>query len=523
MNRDDLLDRLVAEYADLRAGDRAPPRAEFAAEHPEVRTELDRLLAIMEAADGDGDGAPIPASPAEGERLGDFVLVRERGRGGMGVVYEARQIGVDRTVALKVLRSHLTLDARQVDRFRREARAAGRLHHPSVVTLHTVGEDRGHHFIAMDLVEGPSLAEVIVALAREKAPVDAAAVARVSGRADVARCASSSEALVRLLLPALEGVQAAHDAGLVHRDLKPSNILLDRAGLARVADFGLARAETDAWVTATGEPVGTPHYMSPEQARAARTGVDARTDVYSLGVTLYEMLTLRVPFRGDSVVEVLGRILRESPPAPRSLCPSIPRDLEAVVLKAMSREPEKRYGSPRALAEDLRAVLEERSTVARVPGLLERVGRMFDGRTQYRSVRSFRGLPLVHISFAMDPETGRPATARGWLAIGGRAVGGIAIGGVALGVISFGGLSLGLLSFGGLAIGGLALGGGAIGAVALGGGALGIIAVGGGAFGWMTAGGEGHGTYILDQMRRDPEAVAFFHRWMPALMRVMGL
>ncbi len=517
---EDLLDRLVAEHADRLARDEDPRREEVLAEHPELRDDLLRCFRMIEA----GLAAPQPSTSLQsGLRLGEFRILREIGRGGMGVVYLAEQPSLRRPVALKVLRHHLTLESRHVARFRREAETAARLRHPNVVAIHAVGEQDGHHYLAMDLVEGPTLARVIRDLAAIGRRPTAAELARATGARELETCGSYAEAAARFLLPVLDAVQAAHDVGLVHRDLKPSNILLDGRGRPHVADFGLAKGEGDAALSLSGEPIGTPHYMSPEQAHASAVPIGARSDVYSLGVVLFELLTLRVPFEGRTAHEVIQRILTEPPPRPRSVARDLPPALESVIVVAMTKDPACRYASPRAMAEDLERFLAGRPVAAR-PRRTTRFAEslasfLLMGQTwgiDYRSKLTLFGRPLVHVAFGLDPFTGRMRIARGIVAIGNVAIGGLALGGISVGLVSLGGLGAGLLvGIGGLGMGGLALGGVAIGLVALGGGAAGLVAVGGGAAGYYASGGSAWGAHVLDATTRDPEAVRFFEQWFP--------
>ena len=509
--REERLDRVVAEYADALARDAAPRRDDVIARHPDLRPELDLCLDMLEAGHGP---AVSPRPPVvAGTRLGDFTVLREIGRGGMGVVYEAEQAGVGRKVALKVLRHHLTIDERHVARFRREARAAGRVRHPNVVTVHAVGEQDGHLYMAMDLVRGRSLADVLVelrALGRPPSARDLASAARV---ASLGRDASYAEAVVRLMLPVLSGLAAAHAAGVLHRDVKPSNVLVDEGGVVRLADFGLARGDDDAGLSLTGEPLGTPFYMSPEQAKAVTGGMDARTDVYSVGATLYELLSLRVPFDGDSAIDVIRKILSSEPERLGRAVPGLPRGLESVVHKALEKDRDRRYATVALMAADLERVLADEPVEAPRPAsAAQRRGQ------EYRSRIEILGLPLVHLASGIDPETGRPRVAKGIIAVGNVAIGVVAIGGLAVGGLTLGGMSLGVLgAIGGLAVGGIAFGGGALGLVAIGGAAVGLVAAGGGAAGYYAIGGGVAGVHTISGAAQDPEAVEFLRRWLPFL------
>jgi formylglycine-generating enzyme required for sulfatase activity/predicted Ser/Thr protein kinase len=267
----------------------------------------------------------------------------------MGVVYEARQEQLNRLVALKVLPFDLTVDGKAIERFRREAEAAAQLNHPGIVKVLTIGDQDGLHFFAMDLIEGRSLDQIIDT---ERLPFNRAAeVVR-----DVARA-----------------LDYAHSCGVVHRDVKPANVLIRKDGLVLISDFGLARVETTATLTSLGEIMGTPMYMSPEQAMGKGQNVDQRTDIYSLGVTLYESLTLFPPFSGEDVHGVISQVVNDDPRPPRSLNAFIPRDLETICLKAVEKEPQRRYPTAGEMADDIDRYLEGKPIWAKPVSRTERL------------------------------------------------------------------------------------------------------------------------------------------------------
>ena len=262
--------------------------------------------------------------------FGDYELLEEIARGGMGVVYRARQVSLDRRVAVKMMRPGLLASDDEIRRFHIEARTAASLRHPNIVAIHEVGEKDGLHYFSMDFVDGPSLA----ALVRDR-PL-------------------SSQEAARYVLTLAETVQFAHSRGILHRDLKPSNVLVDEFGQPRITDFGLARPLSgDASLTVTGAVVGTPAYMPPEQASGKHQPLTTASDVYSLGAILYELLTGRPPFEGASPFEVVRQVLETRPKPPGSRNPEVVRPLEAICLKCLEKQPRNRYQSAAELAAEL--------------------------------------------------------------------------------------------------------------------------------------------------------------------------
>lgn len=328
----------------------------------------------------------------QGTKLGDFELLRELGRGGMGVVYEARQVSLNRKVALKVLAGTLGLSSRAVNRFKREAEAAAKLHHTNIVPVYAIGEQDGTHFYAMELIDGPSLDCVLHQAEQEGAqtislvhpshleplgtaqPVEQTEPPKPSGTSSGTTSSGTTvkefDHVASLIAEVAEAIEYAHEEGIVHRDIKPSNLLLGPNGKLSVNDFGLARVLEAPNMTATGEMLGTPAYMSPEQITAGRTPLDHRTDIYSLGATLYEMLTLQPPFQGERRDQVLAQILHKDPIAPRRINRRIPIDLETICLKAMDKDPDKRYQSAGQFAQDLERYVNRFEISARRVGVV---------------------------------------------------------------------------------------------------------------------------------------------------------
>lgn len=409
-----LIDALERYLAAVEAGN--PPDLEaFLSGYLHFRDRLADCLAGLEAVRVARAGLPTPGidSPPTTDfpadppcldltspvRLGDFELLREIGRGGMGVVYEASQLSLGRKVALKVLPFAATLDPRQLQRFKTEALAAACLHHPHIVPVYSVGFDRGVHHYAMQFIQGKSLLELIGQARANRLnpkPLEQRSGAwtnrsRTENKSSLgtgsewpgvespsepfrfgASTAEDFRWIARLGIQAAEGLEHAHAMGVLHRDIKPANLMVNSRGHLWVTDFGLARVQAAASISQSGDILGTLRYMSPEQALARRTILDHRTDVYSLGATLYEALTLGPLFDGSDTQELVRQVINESPRPPRKLNPNIPKDLETIVLKALAKEPDERYGSAQEMAEDLRRFLSDQPILARRPNLGER-------------------------------------------------------------------------------------------------------------------------------------------------------
>jgi serine/threonine protein kinase len=438
--------RILERYlTDLERGARPHPE-ELVAQHPDLAEVLKAYLTKLELLHHAAVGlrGPTPTEgpepntlQAERGRLGDFEILREVGRGGMGIVFEAEQISLGRRVALKVLPFAPALDDRQLQRFKNEARAAAHLHHSHIVPVFAVGCDRGVHYYAMQFIEGQSLAALVgdlrrhAGLAATSPPSSGSALSERAGGGgapaflsparftrlttpgaagaetavsalptlatlDAARGPAFFRAVAQLGVQAAEALEHAHQLGVVHRDVKPANLLLDHRAHLWVADFGLARCQGEAGLTMTGALIGTLRYMSPEQALARRGVVDHRADIYSLGVTLYELLTLEPACPGRDRQELLQQIAFEEPRPPRRLNPAIPVELETIVLKAMAKEPEGRYATAQGLADDLRRFLENRPILARRPALGDRLRKW--ARRHKALVASAAGLLVLAVA-----------------------------------------------------------------------------------------------------------------------------
>lgn len=347
---------LLEQYLEQLQKGEQPDREAFLREHPELTSALDCLEALERLAPSAGEVPPeqvsslVPISSVVPCEFGPYELLEEIGRGGMGVVYKARQKSLDRLVAVKmILASHLA-SAEHVRRFQAEARAAAQLSHPNIVHIHEVGQLQGQHYFVMEYVEGTSLAERIT-----EDPLDL-------------------DAAVRLMIAVGRAVDHLHQHQIVHRDLKPSNILLDSAGQPYVTDFGLAKVfSADSNRTATGVIAGTPSYMSPEQAAGHTDEVSTASDVYSLGAILYELLTGRPPFDEENPLDTVLQVLSHDPVLPRRLNRRIPRRLELICLKCLAKRPEERYPSAGALVQDLERFRMGETLIAKPPNAVQRV------------------------------------------------------------------------------------------------------------------------------------------------------
>ncbi len=425
---------------------------------------------------GQTDGTPDISDAAEvARRLPQYEILELLGRGGMGVVYKARQKQLDRIVALKILPPADAMSPDFIERFRREAQSLGKLSHPNIVAVHDFGESGGLYYFAMEYVDGVNLRQMI--RSKQMTAVEALAV-----------------------VPKIcDALQYAHDEGVVHRDIKPENILVDTKGRVKIADFGLAkllRREDDLTLTLSGMTLGTPRYMAPEQVEKPET-VDHRADIYSLGVVFYEMLTGELP---------MGRF------APPSQKVQVDVRLDEIVLHTLEKEPALRYQQASQVKTDIETVS---GLIEKLPPAL-RAHFGFD----YKSKATLFGLPLLHVATGMDPATGKQRTARGVIAIGSRARGIIACGGIAQGVIAMGGIATGGVALGGLTFGILSMGGLALGLLlAYGGVAIGTYALGGICLGYIAGGGLPFGIHTAGGPSSDHTGREFFRQWFnPAMV-----
>ncbi|MFO0980433.1 MAG: protein kinase [Planctomycetota bacterium] len=354
------------------------------------------------AVSGDGPSSGSLADPIRafvGQSLGGYRIRRIIGHGSMGVVFEAEQQSLKRRVALKVLPPSLTLTDKVIQRFLREAESVARISHENIVAIYEIGQDQGVYYYAMQYIEGEALDRFI---ARQRLSVKEGA---------------------RLIAQAARAIHVAHQQGIIHRDVKPSNILVEKGGRIVITDFGLARQERSATITESGALVGTPIYMSPEQVRASRDEIDRRTDIYSLGATLYEILCGQPAFAGNTTQEILQRILDREPKSPSKVRPGIAWEIEVVTLKAMEKDVNRRYQTALAMAEDIERFLNGEPILARPSGIFYRSWKRIRKHKEITwlatavVVLTLIGLALGVSSARRRNEQFRIAVAAGWVSL----------------------------------------------------------------------------------------------------------
>ena len=396
----DPLELLAADYMERLRQGQAPSIQEYAAKHPSLAEEILELFPTiamterLKARRERSSGGRATLGAARLERLGDFRIIREIGRGGMGIVFEAEQESLGRRVALKVLPRQVLLDEKHLQRFRREARIAANLHHTNIVEVFGVGEQDGFHYYVMQYIQGVGLDAVISELAREVCPPPGGQPPTSARPASPAENPLLAEALRHLLgeegfrtgrlgpdywqsvarigLQAADALDHAHSREVLHRDIKPANLLLGPQGMVWLADFGLAKAAQSEDLSLTKDLVGTLRYMAPEQFRGQ---TDHRSDLYSLGLTLYELLALRPAYEETDQSRLMQVIVQGPPTPPGAIRPGIPRDLETIILKAISHDADQRYGAAGEMADDLRSFLEDRPIRARRASPVEQLSR----------------------------------------------------------------------------------------------------------------------------------------------------
>lgn len=391
------IELLATDFLDQQRRGENPDLQEYVSRYPELACSLQELIAAMQALEGlkskreAKSGGKASLGPSIITRLGDFRIVREIGRGGMGVVYEAVQESLNRKVAIKLLPRQSLLSEKQLKRFEREAKTAANLHHPNIVPVYGVGLHDGHHYYVMQLIEGVGLDHDEAAISQGQIATLPQAIAATDDRpllspvVDLFRSEQEIKPAVAcrneappvqpreaaaIIEQAARGLQYAHEQGVLHRDIKPANLIRDAKGHVYISDFGLAKAATDSALSATGELAGTLAFMPPERFQGKE---DARSDIYSLGLTLYELATGKPAFTAANDSQLIERILRGEPTPPRNHKADFPHDLETIILKAIAREPKNRYETARAFADDLIRWTENRPIHARRTAWFERL------------------------------------------------------------------------------------------------------------------------------------------------------
>lgn len=366
----------------------SPSIEEYAEKYPEIADEIREIFPALRIMD---QVAPDTQDPLDERRMatadlisqiGDYQIVRKIGQGGMGVVYEARQVSLNRKVALKVLPDHIANDEKFIERFKREARAAAKLHHTNIVPVFEVGQHGDTLYYAMQFIDGQPLNDVkneVIRLNENQSGGNSKSSISKLISGDSNSCGNSSQSnrnayfrsIARLGVSIAEALNYAHERSIVHRDVKPSNLILDTSGVVWLADFGLAKT-TDSELTETGDFLGTARYMSPERFKGQG---DHRGDIYGLGVTLYELATLRPAFGSDNRLQMIEQIAKDDPPKPSEINRHFPLDLETIILKSMEKEPSRRYQSAADLADDLRRFVDDQPIRARRASTLEQTVR----------------------------------------------------------------------------------------------------------------------------------------------------
>jgi len=394
-NQENIIEQVVQQFINAQLQGQEPDIDEFVKQYPELGDQIRERIqnfqringlfdCLMQADDSDF-GDAITEHDLVGQRLGDFEVLSLIGTGGMGAVFLARQISLDRDVALKVISDIRGARGKSLERFKREAKVLAKISHPNIVPIYEVGEQGPYSYFAMEHVAGVSLDKILSSIRKAHPDEKASDVMTECLEAQIGIYAekevdsgSGAEidtdyivAISRIIVSIASALEYAHNKSILHRDIKPSNILIASDGTAKLVDFGLARAQTQQTITISGEFFGTPSYVSPEQIRKPET-VDCRSDVYSLAATYYECLTLHPPFEGDTVNETLTRVVSRPAVPPKKYCPRLSADFNTVLLHALEKLPDDRYRSAADLAADIKNVLDFRPITAKRPSITRR-------------------------------------------------------------------------------------------------------------------------------------------------------
>lgn len=396
-NQENIVDQAVQQFLDAQLQGQKPNIDEFVKSYPGLEHQIRQKIGNIQRIDGlfsclmqsdDSDfGETIAEHDLVGQKLGDFEVLSLIGTGGMGAVFLARQVSLDRKVALKVISDVSGARKRTLERFKREAKVLAKISHPNIVSVYEVGEQGPYSYFAMEHIKGASLDTVLRSIRNAKHNEKASDVLRkylqiqagiYDDKPDGAKDSNGAEidtyyivTVSRMMISIASALDYAHKKGILHRDVKPSNILIDSGGTAKLVDFGLAKAEMQQSITVTGEFFGTPNYVSPEQIRKPET-VDCRSDVYSLAATYYECLTLHPPFEGETVNETLTRVISREAVPPKKYSPRLSSDLNTVLLHALEKLPKDRYQSAADFSGDIKNVLDFKPITAKRPSITRR-------------------------------------------------------------------------------------------------------------------------------------------------------